>query len=71
MCSLILSCITHSIHTHTKPNTHTRTHARALLRCNLQDKRVMDKISSYFNKQIAEIVWDDEDAFLVALQESM
>lgn len=37
----------------------------------LQDERVMSAISSYFNKKIEEIEWDNEDVFIKVLNKCM
>lgn len=36
-----------------------------------QDERVMSAISSYFNKKIEEIEWDNEDVFIDVLNKCM
>ena len=37
----------------------------------VQEERVMSSISSYFNKRIEELPWDDEDKFVEVLEKSM
>jgi hypothetical protein len=41
------------------------------LELSLQDERVMSAISSYFNKKIEEIEWDNEDVFIEVLNKCM
>lgn len=36
----------------------------------LQDGVVIDRISEYFKKAIAEIAWDDEDVFIDVLNKT-
>ena len=36
-----------------------------------QDERVVTAISTYFNKRIEEVQWDDEDKFVDVLNKSL
>ncbi len=44
--------------------------SRPAMRC-AQDSMVMAQISSYFNKPIEELAWDDEDKFVSVLQATL
>jgi hypothetical protein len=37
----------------------------------MQDERVVQAISTYFNKKIEELQWDDEDKFVDVLAKSL
>lgn len=37
----------------------------------LQDVEIMSRISSYFNKPIDELKWDDEDEFVKVLEKTL
>jgi hypothetical protein len=37
----------------------------------VQDEKIVQAISTYFNKKIEEVQWDDEDKFVAVLEKSL
>lgn len=53
------------------PWLHPHTRALPTPPAPMQDAAMMLKVGEYFNRTIRELEWDDEDAFLKVLEESM